>query len=107
VAKEYVDEQGRSPFARWFDKLDAEAAAKIRTALIRLEGGNTGALKSVGRGVHEIRIDFGPGYRVYVGQDGPELVILLGGSTKARQDNAIADAQARWADYRRRKRQGE
>ena len=65
------------------------------------------ALKSVGGGVHEVRIDFGPGDRVYLGLDGAELVILLGGSTKARQSAAIADARERWTDYRRRKRRGE
>ncbi len=64
----------------------------MRTALARLEGGNTAALKAVGKGVHEVRIDFGPGYRIYVGQAGGELVILLGGSAKARQGAAIADA---------------
>ena len=53
-----------------------------------------------------MRIDFGPGYRVCVGQDGAELVVLLGGSTKARQDRAIADAQERWAGYQTRKRRG-
>jgi putative addiction module killer protein len=72
-----------------------------------LEAGNTSALKAVGGGVHEVRIDFGPGYRVYLGWDGTELVILLGGSGKARQSGAIADAQQRWTDYRRRKRLGE
>lgn len=105
VLQEYLDGQGRSPFARWMDRLATPAALKVATSLARLEGGNTSALKSVGGGVHEVRIDFGPGYRVYLGIDGTELVILLGGSAKARQSEAIADAQERWNDYRRRKRQ--
>ncbi len=105
--REYLDDQGRSPFGRWVDSLGAPAALKVRTALARLEAGNMSALKSVGGGVHEVRIDFGPGYRVYLGFDGAELVILLGGSAKARQGVAIADAQDRWNDYRRRKRRGE
>jgi len=104
---EYLDNQGWSPFGRWLDDLAAPAALKVRTALARLEAGNTSALKSVGAGVHEARIDFGPGYRVYLGIDGSELVILLGGSAKARQSAAIADAKNRWNDYRRRKRRGE
>ncbi len=79
----------------------------MRTALARLEGGNTAALKAVGKGVHEVRIDFGPGYRIYVGQAGGELVILLGGSAKARQGAAIADAQERWAEFKARKRHGQ
>jgi putative addiction module killer protein len=104
---EYLDEQGRSPFGRWVEDLAAPAALKARTALARLEAGNTSALKSVGAGVHELRIDFGPGYRIYLGIDGLEYVILLGGSAKARQSAAVADAQDRWNDYRRRKRRGE
>jgi putative addiction module killer protein len=92
---------------RWLDDLATPAALKVRTALARLEAGNASALKSIGGGVHEVRIDFGPGYRVYLGFDGAELVILLGGSAKARQSLAIADALGRWTDYRRRKRQGE
>ena len=103
--REYLDAQGRSPFARWLNGLAAPAAARVTTALVRLGTGNVAALKSVGRGVQEVRIDFGAGYRVYVGRDGAELVILLGGSTKVRQSAAIADAQMRWDDYRRRKRQ--
>jgi putative addiction module killer protein len=79
---------------------------KVTTDLARLEAGNTPALKSVGGGVHEVRIDFGPGYRVYLGLEGAELVILLGGSAKARQSMAIADAQERWNDYRRQRRRG-
>ena len=105
--QESLAEQGRSPFGRWLDSLAAPGALKVRTALARLEGGNVSALKSVGGGVHEVRIDFGPGYRVYIGQDGPLWVILLGGSTKSRQSAAIADAQGRWDDYRQRKRRGE
>ena len=105
--REYLDDRNRSPFARWLDGLATPAALKVRTALARLEAGNMSALKSVGGGVHEVRIDFGPGYRVYLGLDGAERVILLGGSAKAPQSAAIADAQERWADYRRRKRRGE
>jgi len=104
LIREYLDVDGKSPFARWLDALASPAAVRVRTALARLEAGNTSALKTVGGGVHEVRIDFGPGYRVYLGFDGAELVILLGGSAKARQSAAIADAQDRWSDYRRRKR---
>ncbi len=86
--REYLDDYGRSPFSRWLDDLAAPAALKVRTALARLEAGNTSALKSIGGGVHEVRIDFGPGYRIYLGLDGADLVILLGGSAKARQGAA-------------------
>ena len=101
---EYVDALGRSPYARWFDSLNANAAAKIAAALYRLEAGNFSNVKGVGEGVFERRIDFGPGYRILLGKDGDLLVILLGGSSKQRQREAIAAALERWADYKRRKR---
>ena len=61
-------------------------------------------MKPVGKGVSEYRTDFGPGYRVYFGQDGDVLVILLGGGTKKRQNRDISFAQERWADYKVRKK---
>ncbi|CAK7254914.1 MULTISPECIES: type II toxin-antitoxin system RelE/ParE family toxin [unclassified Shinella] len=101
---EYLDPAGRSPFAAWFRRIEARAAAKVTVALARLEGGNLSNTKTVGSGVLEYRIDYGPGYRVYFGRDGETLVILLAGGTKQRQQRDIADAQARWLDYKRRKR---
>ena len=101
---EYLDEKGRSLFESWFKKINAQAAAKITTALVRLEGGNTSNVKSLGSGVHELKIDFGPGYRVYFGYDGPKVVILLSGGTKKRQDKDIETAKKRWADYKARKK---
>ena len=101
--REYLDDAGRSPFGRWFDGLDATAAAKVTTALARVEQGNFSNVKGVGAGVFEYRIDFGPGYRVYFGKDGDTLVILVGGGTKKRQAQDIAVAQERWGDYKQRK----
>lgn len=101
----YVEECGRKPFAAWFEKLDGTAAAKVAIALARLELGNFSNVKGVGAGVFESRIDFGPGYRIYFGKDGDRLVILIGGGTKRRQQGDIAVAQARWADYKRRKKE--
>jgi len=66
---EYVDDRGRSAFGRWFDGLDARAAARVRTVLARMEAGNLSNLRGVGGGVLERRIDVGPGYRVYFGRD--------------------------------------
>ncbi|MBY0496324.1 MAG: type II toxin-antitoxin system RelE/ParE family toxin [Cyanobacteria bacterium] len=97
--------RGFEPFAPWFRSLDAAAAAKITTALRRLEPGNFSNVKGVGAGVFEHRIDFGPGYRVYFGKDGDAAMILLGGGTKKRQDRDIADAHQRWAGYKKRKAQ--
>lgn len=102
---EYLDREGSSPFAKWFDGLDATAAAKVTTAVRRMELGNFSNVKGVGTGIFEYRIDFGPGYRVYFGKDGDTLVILLGGGTKKRQDRDIATAQERWKDYKDRKSQ--
>ncbi len=102
--REYVDYQGRSPFARWFDRLNERAAAKVVTALIRMEQGNLSNAKGVGNGVLEYRIDFGPGYRIYFGKDGLELIILLGGGTKKRQQSDIQTAVELWRQYKARKR---
>ncbi len=79
--REYRGPDGRSHFREWFDRLNAEAARKVTTALFRLGQGNSNA-KSVGAGVSECKINFGPGYRVYYGMDGDQIVILLGGGTK-------------------------
>ena len=101
--REYNDRTGRSPYRTWFDRLNAQAAAKVTTALTRLAGGNFSNVKGVGSGVFECRIDFGPGYRVYFGKDGERLVILLGGGTEKRQQQDIEMALAHWQDYKRRK----
>ena len=89
---EYLDASGRSPYAEWFDCLNAPAAAKVATAVTRLAQGNLSNLKGAGGGVFECKIDFGPGYRVYLGKDGDRLVILLGGGTKKRQQQDISRA---------------
>ena len=101
---EYIDARGSSPFARWFDRLDGRSAAKITTALARMELGNLSNTRSVGAGVLEYRIDSGPGYRIYLGRDGDALIVLLGGGTKARQQRDIETARNLWREYRRRKR---
>src|SRR5712692_1444925 len=93
---EYLDARGRSPYAAWFDKLNANAAAKVAAALYRLEEGNFSNVKGVGEGVFERKIDFGPGHRIYFGKDGECMVTLLGGSSKVRQREAIATAHERW-----------
>jgi putative addiction module killer protein len=97
---EYI-EAGRSPFAEWFDALDAMTAARVDRYIRRMEAGNFGAAKALGGGLHELRLDFGPGYRVYYGRDGDTLVILLGGGDKRRQSADIAAARERWQRYRK------
>ena len=102
--REYLDEEGHSPFACWFERLNGAAAAKVATALSRMEQGNLSNVKGVGAGVFENRINFGPGYRVYFGKDGATLIILVAGGTKRRQSEDIEKAKGRWQDYRRRKK---
>ena len=101
--REYLDQHNCSPFAKWFEGLNSPAAAKVTTALIRIEQDNFSHTKGVGAGVYETRIDFGPGYRVYFGKDGDTIIILLAGGTKKRQNNDILAAQECWSDYKRRK----
>ena len=101
---EYLDAAGSSPYRDWFDALDAAAAAKVTVAITRMKLGNLSNAKGVGGGVQEYRIDFGRGYRIYFGKDGETLVILLAGGTKKRQQVDIQTAQARWANYKRRKK---
>ncbi len=102
--REYLDAGGYSPYAKWFDGLNPQAAAKVVIAVTRMGHGNLSNSKGVGAGVHECRIEFGPGYRVYFGKEGDRFVILLGGGTKKRQQGDIRKAQALWRDYKARKR---
>ena len=104
LIKEYIEKNGQSPFARWFENLDSVAAAKITTALYCLEQGNHSNIKSVGEGVLEYKIDFGPGYRIYFGKDGLELIILLGGGSKKKQNKDISLAKQKWYEYKQCKR---
>jgi len=97
--REYI-EAGRSPFAEWFNALDAVTAARVDRYLRRLEVGNFGAAKPLREGVFELRMDFGPGYRVYYGREGRTIIILLGGGSKRRQDTDIAAAVERWKRYK-------
>lgn len=103
--REYIAADGRSPYAKWFHGLNAQAAAKVAITLVRAEQGNLSNSKSVSGGVFEFLIDFGPGYRVYFGNDGECLIILLGGGTKKRQNTDIQKAKELWREYKRRKKQ--
>lgn len=103
--RQYIDRQGRNPFERWFEKQNDAAQARVTIALDRLEQENLSAVKSVGDGVQELRIDFGPGYRIYFGWDGEKLVILLGGGSKKRQDADIRAAKALWQEHKERRRE--
>jgi putative addiction module killer protein len=105
--REYHDRLGRSPFREWRESLNPEARRKVTMGLYRVGLGNFSNVQGVGAGVYECRINFGPGYQVYFGKDGEQIVILLGGGTKQRQQNDIRMALERWKDYKRRKKQRE
>lgn len=104
VIREYLTDKGISPFGEWLNPLkDIKAKVKIRIRLDRIKLGNFGDCESVGEGVQELRIHFGPGYRVYFGQDGSQIIILLCGGTKTSQSKDIRKAKEYWQDYKRRK----
>jgi putative addiction module killer protein len=97
----YVTPDGRIPITEWLDSLrDRKARNKIRVKIQRVEEGNLGDYRSVGEGVYELRIDYGPGYRVYFGQVGSTIVLLLCGGDKSTQDRDIRTAKEYWTDYR-------
>ena len=99
---EYVTKTDDCPFAEWLLELkDGKARAIIRRRLNRVRLGNLGDCRSVGENVSELRVDFGPGYRVYFAEDGPTIVVLLCGGDKSSQDADIRRAKEYWADYRR------
>ena len=104
--EEFLTDQDVSPFKRWFDSLDNQAAAWITIAIDRLGEGNTSNAKAIGEGVSELRVNRGPGYRIYFGWDGKVLVILLGGGTKRRQQSDIRTALHHWRTYKARKVSG-
>ena len=99
---EYVRENGACPYRRWFESLDAHAAAQVATAVYRLRAGNTSNVKWFA-GIGERIINWGPGYRVYIAADGPTLILLLGGGTKRTQPVNIAEAVRLHAEYKARK----
>lgn len=97
----FEGQDGKCPFSDWLLNLrDVKARAIIRARLERVRLGNLGDCKAVGDGVSELRISFGPGYRVYFGQDGTKLVILLCGGDKTTQKRDIAKAKLLWMEYK-------
>ena len=102
---EYIREDGSNPYQKWFNSLDAIAAAKIAVAKVRLELGNTSNIKWFD-GIGEYRIDWGAGYRIYLAQDGRQLIILFGGGTKKSQQKDIDNAKKLFTEYKSRKKIG-
>jgi len=99
----YADSQDRAPFVHWLDGLkDLHARAIVRARLEKVRAGNFGDCKPLRDGVQELRIDFGPGYRVYLSRQGPIVVLLLCGSIKADQERAIKRALDYLNDWKQR-----
>ena len=98
--RNYQTLDGRKPFREWLDDLrDNRAKVRIEKRLDRVELGNLGDYRFVGEGVWELKIDYGPGYRVYFGQVGSTLILLLCGGDKSSQSQDILTAQDYWKDY--------
>ena len=99
----YARSDGSEPFTRWLRGLsDGSSRNRIRQRIARVRLGNFGDLRAVGEGVHELRIQFGPGYRAYFGREGDAAVILLCGGDKSTQARDIERAHDNWRDYRSR-----
>ncbi|MFP5235985.1 MAG: type II toxin-antitoxin system RelE/ParE family toxin [Acidobacteriota bacterium] len=102
--REYIDVRGRNRYREWIASLDPSARARVVKSVLRMGDGNLSGARPEGEGVSALRIDFGPGYRIYFGQDGDRLVVLLAGGTKRGQQSNIEMARLLWAEYKARKR---
>ena len=103
---EYIKIDGSNPYKKWFDSLDARAAAKVSIAKVRLELGNTSNIKWFS-GIGEYKINWSPGYRIYLAQDSKNLIILFGGGTKKKQKADIDQAMELFKEYKIRKKRGD
>ncbi|MEG4084125.1 type II toxin-antitoxin system RelE/ParE family toxin [Microcoleus sp. POL10_C6] len=101
--RRYTTAEGRAPFTEWLDALrDRNVRVRIKSRLDRVEQGNLGDFKSVGQGVFELRINYGPGYRLYFGQVGLTIVVILIAGDKSTQEQDIRQAIEYWTDYEKR-----
>lgn len=98
----YQTADGRVPFSDWFESLrDDKTKQRIDARLARVRLGNLGDCKGVGGGIFELRVDFGPGFRIYFAQQGTEIIILLCGGDKSTQSRDIKRAKEYWARFKR------
>ena len=102
TVNEYINENGDSPYAQWLDSLkDAKGKAAIISRVDRMELGNFGDSEPVGDGISELRIHFGPGYRVYYARDGKSVYLLLCGGNKSSQKKDIKLAKQYWSTHKK------
>jgi putative addiction module killer protein len=104
--REYVTAEGSCPYRDWIEAANVSVRARIQARVFRFEMGNLGDHKTIGDGVWEARLMFGPGYRIYFGKDGPYIIVLLLGGDKASQRKDIQRAKLYWADYLEAKKHG-
>lgn len=96
----YADSRGRQPFIMWLESLDMSVKHRVQQRIIRLSSGNYGDYKFLDQGVYELRLDFGPGYRIYFGESGNKIVVLLTGGNKRTQKKDIDKAIQYWSSYK-------
>lgn len=102
--QDYLSPEGFDPYAQWLAGLsDRQARARVLVRVLRMAAGNFGDRKPLDAGVWELRIDYGPGYRVYYAQAGKRLILLLAGGDKRKQQADIATAIERWNDWQHRR----
>ncbi len=103
--EDYLSPEGFDPYADWLAGLaDRQARARVLVRVLRMGAGNFGDHKPLGEGVWELRIDHGPGYRVYYARAGKRLILLLAGGDKRKQQADIATAIERWNDWQTRRK---
>ncbi len=101
----YQTKNGQIPFTKWFESIrDQKTRTRLRGRLTRLEFGNYGDCQSVGEGVYELRIHFGPGYRIYFSEVDNTVILLLCGGDKSSQQRDINQAKSYWRDYKEKHR---
>ena len=106
LIREYLTTVEKNPFREWINSLDLNIKAKIQARIFRFETGNLGDYKSVGKGVFGARLDFGPGYRLYFGLEGNNIILLLMGGDKRTQKRNITKAHQFWNNYQKEKKIG-
>ena len=94
-----MDQNGNCPFRDWFDSLDSVPAARAAVYLERVVQGNCSNVAPVGSGLSEIKLDFGPGYRIYFAKEDDFILLLLGCSSKKEQKKAIDKAKKLWEEH--------